>query len=468
MTLAITFHGAARNVTGSRYLVEAGNSKALVDCGLYQERHLRERNWDPFPIPARDLDAVLLTHAHLDHCGLLPKLVREGFSGSVHCTPASADIARIVLLDAAHIQEEDAKYKQRRHRKERRTAPRPVVPLYTTNDANAALRQLAPAPYGKPIEIAPGIEATFREAGHILGASSVCLALSDGTTARSVRFSGDVGRWDAPILRDPIQAGNTDYVVVESTYGNRHHRANDTIPDRLAEIINRTCKANGSVVIPSFAVERAQDLLSYLSHLLHDGRIPSLPVFIDSPMAIRVTEVFRHHPEMFDEEARELLENGKHPCDFPGLTMCRTARESKAINRLRTPAIIIAGSGMCTGGRIKHHLVHHISRPESTVMFVGYQARGTLGRYLLEGPREVRIHGRMHPVEAQITKINGFSAHADQDELIHWLSGMTSPPRHVFVTHGEPDAAEALAAVIVRKKGWKTSVPSYKDRVVLD
>ena len=468
MSTALAFHGAAQNVTGSRYLVEANGSRVLVDCGLYQERDLRERNWDPFPVPPESIDAVVLTHAHLDHCGLLPKLVHEGFSGKIHCTSATADIARIVLLDAAHLQEEDAELKKRRHKRDGRTGAHPAAPLYTTDDAQAALPHLTVAPYGKPVPVAPGIEATYHEVGHILGATAVTVQVTEGSASRKVLFSGDVGRWGVPIVRDPAVITEADYVVVESTYGDRLHKPAESIPDNLAEIINSTREAGGNVIIPSFAVERTQELLFHLSELLHEDRIPHLRVFVDSPMAVRVTEVFRRHRELFDEEARRLLEEGRHPCDFPGLTMSRSVHESKSINHIRGTAIIIAGSGMCTGGRIKHHLVQNISRPESTVLFVGYQARGTLGRIVLEGAREVRILGGTHPVRARVSKINGFSAHADRDELLRWLSGIESAPRRVFVTHGEPEAAKSFAALVAERRGWHTSIPSYGDRVVLD
>ena len=469
MSTAINFHGAAQNVTGSRYLVEANGSRLLVDCGLYQERDLRDRNWDPFPVPPDTLDAVVLTHAHLDHCGLLPKLVREGFAGKIHCTAATADIARIVLLDAAHLQEEDAEFKKRRHQREGRTVPHGGVPLYTTEDAKAALPRLTVAPdYEEPVPVASGIQAAFHEVGHILGATAVTLQIADGAVTRKVLFSGDVGRWDVPIVRDPAIITEADYVVVESTYGNRVHKPSAEIPAKLADVINRTRQAGGNVIVPSFAVERTQELLFHLNELLHQDRIPHLRVFVDSPMAVRVTEVFKRHRELFDEDALKLLDEGRHPCDFPGLTMSRSTHESKSINHIKGTAIIIAGSGMCTGGRIKHHLAHNISRPESTVLFVGYQARGTLGRTILEGAREVRILGEMQPVTAEVEKINGFSAHADRDELLRWLSGIEAAPRHVFVTHGEPESARSFAALVAERRGWQTSVPAYADRVVIE
>ena len=468
MNTTLAFHGAAQNVTGSRYLVEANGARVLVDCGLYQERDLRDRNWDPFPVPPETIDAVVLTHAHLDHCGLLPKLVREGFRGEVHCTAATADVARIVLLDAAHLQEEDAELKRRRHERDGRAGPHPPVPLYTKADAEAALPQLRPVPYGKPVAVAPGIEATFHEVGHILGATAISLRIGQGAASRTVLFSGDVGRWDVPIVRDPAVISEADYVVVESTYGNRLHAPSADIPDKLAGIVNRTREAGGNLVVPSFAVERTQELLYHLNELLHADRVPHLRVFVDSPMAVRVTEVFRRHRELFDEQAMRLLSEGRHPCDFPGLTMCRSVRESKSINHIKGTAIVIAGSGMCTGGRIKHHLSHNIGRPESTVLFVGYQANGTLGRAILEGASEVRIHGHTHAVQARIAKINAFSAHADREELVRWLSGIESAPRHVFVTHGEPASANAFADVVRERFGWETSVPVYQETRTLE
>lgn len=468
MNLALAFHGATQNVTGSRFLIEANGARVLVDCGLYQERDYKSRNWDPFPVPPASVDAVILTHAHLDHCGLLPKLVREGFEGEVFCTAATADIARIVLLDAAKIQEEDAEFKRYRHKREGRKGPHPVVPLYTTEDAEAAINHFSPVAYEENVSVADGIEASFHDAGHILGSSMVMVRVTTDGESRRLLFSGDVGRWDLPILRDPTVFEQADYVLVESTYGDRLHRPTVEIPDALAGIVNETKQAGGNIVIPSFAVERTQELLFHLSGLLAEDRIPHLRVFVDSPMAIRVTDVFKRHPELFDEESQALLKQGRHPCDFPGLTMSKTASESKTINHIRGTAIIIAGSGMCTGGRIKHHLVANISRPESTVLFVGYQAVGTLGRVILEGAREIRILGQQHRVNARIAKLNAFSAHADRDELFRWLSGLKTPPRRVFVVHGEPKSASAFAAFLEEKTGWSVSIPSYGDRCVLD
>jgi len=468
MEIKLSFLGAAQNVTGSRYLLEVNGVRLLVDCGLYQERDLRGRNWDPFPIPPDSLDAVLLTHAHLDHCGLLPKLAREGFHGTIYCTAATSEIAEIVLLDSAHLQEEDAEFKRRRHEREGRTGPYPVVPLYTTDDAKAVLPLFQAVEYDEPVEVADGVEATFRDAGHILGSSMIQVAVRSNGVGRTILFSGDVGRWDRPILRDPTVFHEADYVLMESTYGDRQHDETKDITDALCDVITSTRKAGGNIAIPSFAVERSQELLYHLNELLLEDCIPHLMVFVDSPMAISVTEVFGHHSDLFDDEMMELIRRQESPFDFPGLQMTRTVQESKAINHIEGTIVIIAGSGMCTGGRIKHHLVNNISRPESAILFVGYQAVGTLGRHIVNGAKEVRILGETRPVRARIVQIHGFSAHADRGELLRWISGLKRPPRHLFVTHGEPDVAATFADFLKKQTGWKISVPSYRDEVILD
>ena len=468
MDITLSFFGAAQNVTGSRYLVEANGARLLIDCGLYQERELLARNWDPFPVPPESIDAVLLTHAHLDHCGLLPKLVREGFAGPIHCTAPTAEIASIVLLDSAHLQEEDAEHKRKRHEREGRKGPHPEVPLYTTEDAEAVTPLFSATEYEQPVQPGEGLEAVYHDAGHILGAASISLAIKGNGAGRRIVFSGDVGRRDKPILQDPAVIENADYVVIESTYGDRLHKDRKVIGDALTEIVNSTKKAGGNIVIPTFAVERAQELLYHLSGLLREGRIPKMPVFVDSPMAIRVTDVFEHHPEYFDEEMMALIRKRESPFDFPGLRETRTVEQSKKIAKHRGPAIIIAGSGMCTGGRIKYHLIDNITRRESTILFVGYQAFGTLGRHIVEGAENVRILGQRYDVKARVAQIHGFSAHADREELLVWLSSLKKAPRHVFVTHGEPEAAESFADFVQKKTGWKTSVPSYEDSVALN
>jgi len=469
MEIRLTFLGAAQNVTGSRYLLEANGTRVLVDCGLHQERELRGRNWAPFPISPGTLDGVLLTHAHLDHCGLLPKLVREGFRGRIYCTSATSEISQIVLLDSARLQEEDAEFKRERHKREGRTGPYLEIPLYTRDDAKVSFPLFSPVEYEETIQVADGVEATFHDAGHILGSSMVRLRVSRNGGERKIIFSGDVGRWDKPILRDPTVFDEGDYLVMESTYGDRLHKDRKHIDDRLSDVINSTWRAGGNVVIPTFAVERSQELLYRLNELLLEDRIPHLMVFMDSPMAISVTEVFKHHPDLFDEEMMETIRRRESPFDLPGLEMTRTTGGSKAINHIRGTVAFIAGSGMCTtGGRIKHHLVNNISRPESTILFVGYQAMGTLGRQIVEGAKEVRILGEMLPVRARIVQINGFSAHADKDELLRWVSGLRRSPRGLFVTHGEPDVARHFANLLKRKTGWRISVPSYQNEVVLD
>ncbi|MBM3211129.1 MBL fold metallo-hydrolase [Candidatus Poribacteria bacterium] len=465
--MRLRFLGATKNVTGSSYMVELDGLKFLVDCGFYQERELKSRNWGPFPIPPKDIDAVLLTHAHLDHCGLLPKLVKEGFKGHVYCTNATVEITRIVLLDSAHIQEEDAANKRKRHEREGRKGPYPEIPLYTIDDAKKSLPFLYPVNYEEEVELSDNIKATFYDAGHILGSSMIKFQISKNGEKRTIIFSGDVGRWNVPILQDPTVFDYADYVIVESTYGDRIHEDQGHIEESLSEIINSTRKNNGNIAIPSFAIGRTQEVLYYLNKLLYQKKIPHLMVFVDSPMAIDVTEVFKHHSELFDKDTIKLILRRESPFDFPNLKLTRTVSESKAINNIKGTSIIIAGSGMCNEGRIKHHLVQNISRPESTILFVGYQAEGTLGRQIVDGNEEVRIFGQMHPVRARIEQIQGFSAHGDKEELIKWLSGLENRPSHVFVTHGESEVSNKFAEIIRENKNWDVSVPNYMDEAIL-
>ena len=464
MKISLSFLGAAQNVTGSKYLLEANGKKLLIDCGMYQEHHLKDRNWEQCPIPADQIDAVLLTHAHLDHCGLLPRLVKEGFNGEIYSTEPTLEIARIVLLDCAKINEEDAQFKIKRHEKEGREGPHPVMPLYTSEEAEAVFPLFVACEYNKPTPIGSGIEIEFFEVGHILGASSIRVHIKDGNEERQIIFSGDVGRWDMPILRDPALIGEADYIVCESTYGDRLHGAQKDIPAKLAEIINSTTERGGNIIIPSFAIERTQDILYYLAQLLKENAIPHLRIFVDSPMAVRVTDVFKKFPQLFDRETTQLLRSIR----MPGLTMVRTTADSKSINHISGTAIIIAGAGMCTGGRIKHHLVKNLPRQQSTIMFVGYQAIGTLGRQIIDGAEKVRVLGEEIPVKAKITSLSGFSAHGDRNELVRWLRTCTTKPRHLFVTHGEKEAAFSFAEHVKDELGWETSVPEYMERAELD
>ncbi len=468
MQIKLSFMGAARNVTGSRYLLETDNIRILVDCGLYQEREFRYRNWDPFSIPPHTLDAVLLTHAHLDHCGLLPKLAREGFHGKIYCTAATTEITQIMLLDSAKLQQEDAEFKRKRHKREGRRGPYPEIPLYTVDDATATNPLFSPVKYGEAVPIANGLEATFYDAGHVFGSAMIKVTVNQNREKRTILFSGDVGRQDKPIIEDPTLFNEADYVLIESTYGDRLHESSENISNRLAEIVNSTRRAGGNMVIPSFALERAQEVMWYLNELLLADRIPHLMVFVDSPMAVNITEVFKHHPELFDKDMSILVRQHNSPFNFPGLTMVHTVDESKAINHIAGAAIIIAGSGMCTGGRVKHHLVANISRKESTILFVGYQAVGTLGRHIVEGNETVRILGQNYPVRATIAQIHGFSAHADRDELFKWISGLKKAPRHVFITHGEAKAAQSFGEFLREKTGWEVSVPEYGAEAFLE
>jgi metallo-beta-lactamase family protein len=468
MQARLTFLGAAQNVTGSRHLLEIDDTRILVDCGLYQERQYASRNWEPFDVPPPNIDAVLLTHAHLDHCGLLPKLVKEGFKGRIYCTTATAEIARIILLDAANIQEEDAAFKRKRHKKEGRAGPFPDVPLYTVDDAQRCTPLFEPVPYGEQIAVAPGVQAMFSDAGHVLGSSFIHVAVRRDDDEKHVLFSGDMGRANRPFLNDPDVAGDGDYVLVESTYGDRVHDGPEDIKTGIADVINSTRAAGGNIIVPSFALERSQELLYYIDELMVEGTIPHITVFLDSPMASAITKVFQRHPELFDGQMRQFIKRNGSPLSFPGLKITGTTQESKTINHIKDTIIVIAGSGMCTAGRIKHHLVNNISRPESAIMFVGYQASGTLGRRIVDGDREVRILGQNYPVKARIVQIQGFSAHADREELLQWLSSLSRPPRKLFIVHGEAASAKHFAEFIREKTGWEVAVPAYQDQVVLN
>ncbi|MGD0078477.1 MAG: MBL fold metallo-hydrolase [Sedimentisphaerales bacterium] len=468
MQVKLKFLGAVQNVTGSRHLLEANGTKLLIDCGLYQERHFLDRNWEPFNVPPESIDAVFLTHAHLDHCGLLPKFVRDGFKGKIYCTQATAEIARIILLDSAKIQEEDAEHKLKRHQKEGRKGQHPEIPLYTIKDAEACFPHFETVKYGQTLKISDGVEVTFCNAGHVLGSSMIRVDAGSNDDKRTVLFTGDLGRPGRPILPDPSIPEEVDYVVIESTYGDRDHLDTGDAKKQIADVINATNKRGGNIVVPSFALERSQEILFYLNELLSEDAIPHLMVFLDSPMAAQITEIFRHHQELFDEEARQLVIDNHSPFELPGLKVTTTSEESKAINHIKGTVMIIAGSGMCMGGRIKHHLVNNITRKESTIMFVGYQAIGTLGRQLVDKAKEVRIFGQKYKVKAKVKQINGFSAHADRNEMLNWLMKFKTPPKEVFLVHGEPESAQAFGKFITEKTGWKTVVPAYGDEIILD
>lgn len=465
---SITFLGAAESVTGSRYLLEANGYKILVDCGLYQEREFRDRNWEGFQFSPSDLDAVFLTHAHLDHCGLIPKLTKGGFRGKIYCTDATAEIAKIVMLDSAHIMEEDAAYKIKRHKREGKKSKRPIKPLYSTEDAEKTFGLFSPVKYNQKIAISDKLDVTFYNAGHILGSSIIKVWLDVNGEKRSILFSGDIGRNDRPILRDPSVFEHADYILTESTYGDRIHDTLEDTKEKLAYAINSTIAAKGYIIVPSFAIERSQEVLYYINDLILEGKVPHIKIMLDSPMAVRVTDVFKDHPEMYDADMAEHMVDHHSPFDFDDLHMVRSTKESKAINDMKPPLMVIAGSGMCTGGRIKHHLVKHISNPKNTLLFVGYQAVGTLGRQIVEGESEVRILGEIYQVRAKIVQALGFSAHADKNELIEWLRNLKRAPKKIFVVHGEINASHYLAKYIGEETGFNAVVPKYRDEFIID
>ena len=465
--MKITFLGAAENVTGSRFLVNSGNSRNLVDCGLYQERNFRNRNWEDFAVAPSSIENVFLTHAHLDHCGYLPKLVKSGFKGGIFCTPPTQEIAQIILLDSAKIQEEDAINKRARHQREGRRGTHPEIPLYTVEDAKNVFPLFRTIPYEEPTQVSPEIKVTLHNAGHILGAATIELeAIKDGNKKTAV-FSGDIGRWNRPIIEDPTIPKKADYLFMESTYGDRLHEAETDSIAQFKKIILETQKRGGNVVIPVFATERAQDLLYYLSILLKINQIKPVPVFIDSPMAINITDVFKKFVGYLDAETRNLIEKGESPFNFPQLKISRTIEESKIINSTKGTSIILAGSGMCTGGRVKHHIRENITWPESVILFVGYQAQGTLGREITEGAKKIRIFNETYPVRARIENVGGFSAHADQKELLRWVSGFEKPPQKIFVIHGEKETTVKFADTLRKNIRSEIIIPKYLQEVTL-
>ncbi|MGE4558606.1 MAG: MBL fold metallo-hydrolase RNA specificity domain-containing protein [Desulfobulbus sp.] len=442
--MRLTFHGAAQNVTGSCHLVECGDKRILIDCGLYQgSREVDEENRNDFGFDPASIDYLLLTHAHLDHCGRIPLLHRFGFRGKILTTSATRELARLVMLDSARIQEEEARYHNYKASK-RRNQER-IEPLYNTLDALNCLDVFVDiASFGKPHDLFPGIRCTFYEAGHILGSACILLELSENGQQRRVLFSGDLGYGGRAILPDPAIPPQADIVIMESTYGNRLHKRLEPSIEELYQAINTTIARNGNVLIPSFALERTQELLYYLREGIEQQRLPRhLPVFLDSPMAISATQIFRHHRECFDDETWAVINAGRDPFELPDLEIIRDATDSMALKNVRG-SVIIAGSGMCTGGRIRHHLRHNLWRRESSVVFVGYAAGGTLARQIIEGEEIVRVLHEQVEVNAEIYTIGGFSAHADQQELLAWHA-RTGKPERTFLVHGELESMQALS-----------------------
>jgi len=455
----LTFLGAARTVTGSKYLLEVDGTRVLFDCGLFQGlKELRLRNWDDFPVKASSIHAVVLTHAHLDHVGYLPRLVTQGFKGRAFCTSGTADLCRVVLPDAGRIQEEDAR-QANRHGYSKHT---PALPLYTEVDAHRAITHLQPVGYEREFEVAPGVTVEFIPAGHLLGSAFVLVTLASG---KRLLFGGDLGRYGRPVLPDPSPARQADIALVESTYGDRDHEVDDE-GRGLAEVIRRTADRGGKLIIPSFAIGRVEELLYWIRKLEEDRTIPELPVFVDSPMAAEALKFYSARTSELDDDIR------------PGVKQMRafaTARfqvvaspqQSKELTASRKPAIVLSSSGMATGGRVLHHMAAALPNPRNTILFVGFQAAGTRGRKLVEGATDIKIHGEIVPVHAEVTKIDSMSAHADRGEILRWLRTFPAPPDQLFLVHGEPEPMDALKATITSQLGWGVETPAHLDRVTL-
>lgn len=464
--MKIEFVGAARTVTGSSYILKNDSFTIMVDCGMFQgKRELRERNYLDLIYNPGEIDALLLTHAHIDHSGLIPKLVKEGFNNNIFTTKATSDLLEVMLPDSAHIQEMDAEWVSRRNKKLGRD---PIEPLYTQDDAAEALSHLKPCMYGEMVDIVPGVKARFRDAGHILGSSWIELWVEENGETKKIVFSGDLGPNDQAIIRNAEDVDEADILLIESTYGDRLHKSKPDTYQEFKDIINETYNKQGNIVIPSFAVERTQEIIFTLARLFRDGEIPKMPVYIDSPLAISATEIFRKNPQCFDEETRDILESGDTPLDFPNLKFTRTTKESKDLNKRAKGSIIISASGMCTAGRIKFHLQNNLYKKESSIIFVGYQAEGTLGRQLVDGAKRVRVYGEDVAVNASIYTLGGFSGHADKNRLLEWAGNIKNDNLKVFVVHGEEKSSENLAKEINDKLKHQTFVPHWGDIVNLN
>lgn len=451
--MTLTFLGAARTVTGSKYLLQAGHTRLLVDCGMFQGlKSLRERNWESFPVPPSSIDAIVLTHAHLDHCGLLPRLVAQGFTGRVFCTGGTQELARIVLEDAARLQEEDA---ERANRKGY-TKHRPALALYTDADAARAILQLQPIGYDRPMPIAPGIELEFHNAGHLLGSAYARITVAG--EGKTILFGGDLGRYGRPVLPDPSQPPDADVVLVESTYGDRVHEADDD-GVRLAQIINDTVGRKGKVVIPAFALGRVEELLYWVRRLEERKAIPELPVYVDSPMAVEVLAEYRDRMHELDEGLRNFC--------TARLRVISTIAESRKVQEDPRPSIVISSSGMATGGRVLHHLRRVLPDERNTVLFAGYQAEGTRGRLLKDGATTTRIHGEEIAVRAKIESMESISAHADSNEILRWLGSFKRPPSLLCLVHGEPRPMDTLKARIEAELKWTVKTPSHRETITI-
>ena len=454
------FLGAAGTVTGSKFVLDCDGYRVMIDCGLFQGlKELRMRNWESLPLNPASINDVILTHAHIDHTGYLPRLVRDGFHGTVYATKATADLLTLMLPDSARIQEEDAEYANRKGYSKHK----PALPLYTEADAKAALRLVQGVSYEQDIRLSKFVNARFTQAGHILGSSCVQANVQvPGSEAFSILFSGDLGRYDEPILNDPAPVHETDYLLIESTYGNRTHEDIDP-KDRLAEIINDTVARGGKVIIPAFAIGRTQLLIYYLRELEDEQRIPVIPVIVDSPMGASATKFYAKHKQEHDLDMQRLADAKRNALSTHRFSLVHGRQNSKDLNRLHEPAVIISASGMATGGRIMHHLYHNLPNPKNTVVLVGYQAEGTRGRRLQNGEKTLRLLGEDVPVNAKIETVGSLSAHADSSEILRWLGEFKRPPRKTFIVHGEPEAASALAALITDKLGWEVAIPQYQE-----
>lgn len=459
---SLQFLGAAGGVTGSKYLFSYGEDQVLIDCGLFQGlKDLRERNWAPVPIDLKRLRAVILTHAHIDHSGYLPRIVSKGFKGPVYATPGTCDLLGVMLPDAAHLQEEEARYA--RHKGYSRHTP--ALPLYTVEDAEQSLNLLRSVDVRESIEVIKGVFLDFSRVGHILGAGSARLSFETNGRKKTLMDSGDLGRYDRPILKNPDPAGSADWLLLESTYGDRLHEKNAEI--ELRNLITETVAAGGCLIIPAFAIGRTQELIYTIRRMEDDGEIPIVPVHVDSPMGLQATEIYCRHTDEHDFDMKQLRSDDKCPISSHKMVIHKTPEQSKSINQIKGPMVIISASGMATGGRVLHHLKHRLPNPDTTVLFAGYQAEGTRGRLLQDGAKEVKLLGEVVPVRARIKVFDGFSAHADQGEILRWLGTFKKAPQMTYLVHGEPPAAKALAEVIREKLKWKVEVAKHQQKVAL-